>query len=70
MFDSAIEPKQLVIFEGAAHIDLLNHDRQKYKDDSGIPRSLFEFFPRTMIRRICESGYGRPETECLTAISF
>jgi fermentation-respiration switch protein FrsA (DUF1100 family) len=33
MFESAIEPKQLVIFKGAAHIDLLNHDRQKYKEE-------------------------------------
>jgi pimeloyl-ACP methyl ester carboxylesterase len=33
MFDTAVTPKQLVIFEGAAHIDLLEHDRQKYQDE-------------------------------------
>ncbi len=31
MFETAIAPKQLVIFAGAAHVDLLAHDSQKYE---------------------------------------
>lgn len=32
MYDAACEPKQMVIFSGAAHIDLLDHDGERYVD--------------------------------------
>ncbi len=32
LFQAACEPKQLVIFEGAAHIDLLTYDHDKYHE--------------------------------------
>jgi len=32
MYDAASEPKQLAIFTGAAHVDLLRHDHDKYVD--------------------------------------
>lgn len=33
MFAAAQDPKELVFFEGAGHIDLLAHDRQKYQSN-------------------------------------
>ena len=32
IFDSATEPKQLVVFEGAGHVDLLAYDAEKYEN--------------------------------------
>ncbi|MSR75204.1 MAG: hypothetical protein EXS14_07030 [Planctomycetes bacterium] len=32
LYEAAHEPKRLVIFEGAAHIDLLAYDRDKYQE--------------------------------------
>ena len=32
LYDTALEPKRLVIFEGAAHNDLLAYDRDKYQE--------------------------------------
>ncbi len=32
IFQTAIEPKQLVLFEGAGHVDLLNYDPSLYKN--------------------------------------
>lgn len=31
MFDAASEPKQCVFFDGAAHVDLLRHDPERYR---------------------------------------
>lgn len=33
MFDCANQPKRLVIFDGAAHTDLFEHDPQQYQDE-------------------------------------
>ncbi len=33
MYQNANEPKNLVVFAGAAHVDLLEHDREKYVDE-------------------------------------
>ncbi len=33
LFDAANEPKHLVVFEGAAHVDLLSHDPGKYENE-------------------------------------
>ena len=33
MFEAAMTPKQLVIFVGAAHVDLLAHDPQRYEQE-------------------------------------
>ena len=33
LYNTAVEPKQLVIFNGAAHTDLLTHDPVKYRND-------------------------------------
>jgi alpha-beta hydrolase superfamily lysophospholipase len=33
LYDAADAPKQLVIFAGAAHTDLLNHDPEQYRQD-------------------------------------
>ncbi|MFT5301275.1 MAG: fermentation-respiration switch protein FrsA (DUF1100 family), partial [Mariniblastus sp.] len=33
LYNTAVEPKQLVIFNGAAHTDLLTHNPVKYRKD-------------------------------------
>ncbi len=33
LFDAAKEPKKLVVFPGAAHVDLLAHDRKLYESE-------------------------------------
>jgi fermentation-respiration switch protein FrsA (DUF1100 family) len=44
MFEAATEPKKLVIFEGAAHIDLLDHDRELYE------REILGFFRQCLLK--------------------
>jgi fermentation-respiration switch protein FrsA (DUF1100 family) len=43
MFEAATEPKKLVIFEGAAHIDLLDHDPELYQ------REILGFFKQCLL---------------------
>lgn len=44
LFATAKEPKELVIFKGAAHIDLLEHDRRLYES------KVLEFFRRNLLQ--------------------
>lgn len=46
MFDAANPPKQLVIFEGAGHVDLLAHNPSKYENE------IFEYVNKIIGARI------------------
>ena len=48
LFAAAREPKQLIIFEGAAHDDLLAHDRERYGE-------IVSFLNACLLRELAQS---------------
>jgi uncharacterized protein len=49
LFAAACEPKELVIFRGAAHVDLLSYDRELYEE------KVLAFFERHLLERATKS---------------
>ncbi|MGE3242556.1 MAG: alpha/beta hydrolase [Pirellulales bacterium] len=57
MFAAAAEPKQYVYFEGAAHVDLLRYDNERYR------RATLNFLDAQLRQRAVADGVAAPDDE-------